>query len=184
MGWEDIIWTAVAGAVGLLSLTASAIAHHSQLVRAPSGERPAESTTEALAQEPRQGDAVEDRTIPDQRHLLIEAKNAAEKAYAQRVTLAEREFTARKDRADVHLRAAEMFFEHARKPCQTSGAEKRRSQRILDAREQLADALLEHRLVVAAAEKRLAEARAQVGDVLSAAAALEALAAPGVDKTR
>jgi hypothetical protein len=52
--------------------------------------------------------------------------------------------------------------------------ERKRNQRIRSAREQLADAMLEHHVVLAAAEKFLAEAKAQDDDVVSAAAALDA----------
>lgn len=163
MGWNDIIWTGIAGIVGFLSLTASVMAHRSQLAAVSSAER----------REPRQAETPEDRAIRDERHRLMEAKTAAEKAYAQRVTVAEREFTARRHRAEVHLRAAEMFLEHAQESGRTSGVETRR-QLILDARAQLADAMLEHRLVLAAAEKLLADTRAQASDVLAATSALEA----------
>lgn len=172
MGWNDIIWTGIAGIVGFLSLTASVMAHRSQLAVVSSAERRV-PTGEAPPREPRQAETPEDRAIRDERHRLMEAKTAAEKAYAQRVTVAEREFTARRHRAEVHLRAAEMFLEHAQESGRTSGVETRR-RLILDARAQLADAMLEHRLVLAAAEKLLADTRAQASDVLAATSALEA----------
>jgi hypothetical protein len=224
---NGIIWTISIGTIGLLGLIAM-ILDHKKLARISPEGRGSELAVGALARESTGTERAESRAIQGKRQRLLEAKNTAEKAYAQRVMVAEREFIARKNRADVYLRAAEMFLEHAqeygrgiRGPESTleayepridfeglpfalesgedatenfflndrstliapavnpaarliQGLEKGRSQRIRSAREHLADVMLEHHLVVSAAEKQFADAKAQGSDVLSATAALAA----------
>jgi hypothetical protein len=165
MNFNDIIWAASASTMGLLSLAALVPGQRKLAGTSSSVDLRVEAPGEAL---PPEATPAEPRVNPGdegERLRLIEAKASAEEAYALRVAVAEHEFTATKNRADVHVRAAEMFLEHE---------ERRRSQRICTAREYLADALLEHRLTLAEAEKVVADAKAHDNDVVSAAAALEA----------
>ncbi|KHL01961.1 hypothetical protein [Sinomonas humi] len=206
---NGIIWAGVLGMIGVLTLSAvisgqwnqGKISHKGTVL---SGNAPG---LEAIPPEVAGG-----QTRQGARRRLIEAKDSAEKSYARRVSAAEREFNGRKNRADAHLRAAEMFLEHAQKcarglrgeePVEAweggmndvaddfvtfartpapinlttrliESPEARRRERIRHARENLADAMLEHRFEIAAAQKLLAEVKAQDGDVVSATAALEA----------
>ncbi|MGN6405269.1 hypothetical protein [Sinomonas sp.] len=165
MNLNDIIWAASASTMGLLSL-AALVPGQKRLAGTPSSVNPrVEAVGEALAPEAPPAERPLSPADDGERLLLVEAKNAAEEAYARRVAVAEHEFMATKNRSDVHVRAAEMFLEHE---------ERRRSQRVGTAREYLADALLEHRLILAEAEKVVADAKAHDNDVESAAAALEA----------
>ncbi len=165
MNVNDIIWAASASTMGLLSL-AALVPGKRKLEGPPSSVTP---VVELAGEVPTRETTTEEQPASQldqgERFRLIEARNAAEDAYARRVAVAEHEFTATKNRAEVHVRAAEMFLEHE---------ERRRSQRIGTAREYLADALLEHRLILAEAEKVVADAKAHDNDVASAAAALEA----------
>ncbi|MEA5456710.1 hypothetical protein SPF06_18460 [Sinomonas sp. JGH33] len=214
MDSNGIMWAGIASIIGLLSL-AAVIAERRILARMSMKGRLAESAKEAPARRSPLAEQVGASPVQGERYRLMEAKNSAETAYAQRVSAAEREFCARKNRADVLLRAAEMILEHAQEygrgqlgsirdrdgiveACEqeidfdgeifaiapsafnhpaplVESLEKRRSQRISSAREHLVEALFEHRSAVAAAEKQLADAKAQSDDVLSATAALEAL---------
>ncbi len=213
MGWNGIIWTVIVG-IGLPSL-AAVIAGRGRRETTSPEDRRAELAGEAAVRESTASEPAEDPTVQEERLRLLEAKASAEKTYSQRIGIAEHEFCARKNRADVHLRAAELFLERAQEggrvgeheseadgqafgvdlvaddfvvPSRptpntpavnlttrlTESPERRRTRRIRDARERLADAMLEHRFVVAAAEKLLADAKAEDGDVLSATDALEA----------
>ncbi|MCH6470303.1 hypothetical protein [Sinomonas terrae] len=233
MDSNGIILTVIAGIIGLLGLTAVSIDRRGSAT-VPFEDGPSALAGETPVRESTQDEPAEDREVQGERRRLVEAKDSAEKAYAQRVSAAELEFNAKMNRADVHLRAAEMFLEHAQEQGRRSSPEAVRGpegtltawepeidfdrepfgmddaaqelaaqefvfsrptrrapavnlanrlleipetrwiRRIRDARERLADAMLEHRFAVAAAEKVLANAKAQDDDVQSATAALEA----------
>ena len=171
-----VAWAVLAGtAVGLLVLLLQLRVAARRRVPSRVGAGALAGEPEAVAAGPAPTEAVRGESVPS-----VKPESPAEKAYAERVRAAEREFNARKERADLSLRAAEIFLEHAQRygggpvgadePFRAAvshaarlgeSLDERRGRRILYAREHLADAMLEHRLTVAAAQQQVADIKAQ-----------------------